>query len=75
MGGIDLNIVMLVVVAVTNLITAALVLIAKSDIKKIELATNSMKDALVLATAKASLAEGKEAGRLGEVNRSKGDSQ
>lgn len=38
------------------------VLATQGDVRKIELATNSMKDALVLATAKASLAEGKAQG-------------
>ena len=35
----------------------------KDDVRKIELATNSMKDALVQATAKASMAEGEAKGR------------
>ena len=34
----------------------------KKDVKVIEKATNSMKDALIVATAKASLAEGTAAG-------------
>lgn len=36
----------------------------KRDIHKIEEATNSMKDALVASTAKASYSEGHEAGRI-----------
>lgn len=50
---------MLFLIAIVNMITASLVLMAKRDINKIEIATNSMKDALVAATAKASKAEGK----------------
>jgi hypothetical protein len=37
---------------------------AADDIQRVETATNSMKDALVAATAKASHAEGVEQGRL-----------
>ena len=36
---------------------------AAKDIRKVEIATNSIKDALVAATAKASFSEGVEAGR------------
>lgn len=37
---------------------------SKKDIRKIEVATNSMKDALVAATDKAAHAQGKEEGRI-----------
>ena len=56
----DANTYGLIVVAVVQFATAWLVLQAKNDIRKVEIATNSMKDALVLATARASHAEGKE---------------
>lgn len=56
---IDTSTVMLLTIAITNLVTAVLVLIAKRDINKIERATNSMKDDLVASTARASRAEGK----------------
>lgn len=51
-------------------IISVLVVEAASNIKKIEIATNSMKDALVASTAKASRAEGVEAGRLEEREKS-----
>jgi len=67
----DANTYGLIVVALVQFATAWLVLQAKNDIRdtkddirKVEIATNSMKDALVLATAKASKAEGKEEQRL-----------
>lgn len=63
MGGVSLSTFMLFTTAVLQAITAVLVLLAKRDIKTIEIATNSMKDALVAATAKASLAEGKVEGK------------
>jgi hypothetical protein len=42
------------------------VLTARDDIRKIEIATNSMKDALVAATAKSSGLEGEARGRAAE---------
>lgn len=66
MWGIDLNTMMLLLIALTNLGTALMVWWGKQDIRKIELATNSMKDALVEATAKASQAEGEIKGRADE---------
>lgn len=54
----DLNTWLTLAVAIFNAVTAVLVLLAKRDIKKIETATNSMKDALVETTAKAAKAEG-----------------
>jgi hypothetical protein len=56
----DAHTIGLIVLALVQLATAALVWINKHDIRKIEIATNSMKDALVAATAKASHAEGRE---------------
>jgi hypothetical protein len=38
----------------------------RSDVRKIELATNSMKDALIEATAKSSGLEGEARGRAAE---------
>lgn len=65
-----LNLVLVLLAAFVNLVTAYLVLQlravvvdAASNILKVEKATNSMKDALVAATAKASLAEGRAEGR------------
>ncbi len=46
------------------IILAVLQLLNRSDIKNIEKNTNSMKDALVAATAKASRAEGAEEQRV-----------
>ena len=47
---------------VTGIINARRITAVKENVQTIEKATNSMKDALVDATAKASLAEGKAAG-------------
>lgn len=65
-----LNLVLVLLAALVNLATAYMVLQlrkvvldAASNISKVELATNSMKDALVEAVSRASLAEGKEQGR------------
>lgn len=66
-----LNLFLVLLAGVVNLATAYLVIqlrkvvvAAASDILKVEKATNSMKDALVAATAKASLSEGREQGRI-----------
>ncbi len=45
------------------------VAVVQNDVNKIEVGTNSMKDALVEATAKASRLEGEIAGREDEVAR------
>jgi threonine/homoserine/homoserine lactone efflux protein len=68
---IDFNTVMLLLLALTNAGTAYLTYLAKRDIRKVEIATNSMQAALVASTAKASHAEGKEEQRL---ETAKGDS-
>jgi hypothetical protein len=47
---------------VTSLINARRITHVANNVQTIEKATNSMKDALVDATAKASLAEGRAAG-------------
>jgi hypothetical protein len=47
--------------------------IQAANIQKIELATNSMKDELILATGKASRAEGHAAGIAEAQNRAKGN--
>jgi hypothetical protein len=60
----DGNTIGLIIIAIINIGTAILTAIAHKDIRKIEVATNSMKDALVVSTAKASKAEGKEEQRL-----------
>lgn len=64
------NLVLIVLAAFVNLVTAYFVLelrkvvaAAADNILKVELATNSMKDALVEATARANLSEGREQGR------------
>jgi hypothetical protein len=44
-----------------------------TNVQKIELATNSMQDALVKSTAKASLAEGKEFGRANALAEAEAD--
>lgn len=69
MFGLDANGIMWATTALTNLVTIIIVVIAKKDIKTIEKATNGMNDALMEATARASRAEGMEAGRLGEIKR------
>lgn len=60
----------ILIAAATNLVTVAMVLVIKydlvqmaRDILKVEVATNSMKDALVVASERAAHAEGKEEGR------------
>jgi hypothetical protein len=64
-----INNIILAVVAISNMVTAFLayknhqaVQDVKKDIATVEKATNSMKDALVAATDKASRAEGMAAG-------------
>lgn len=51
---------------VTSLVSAAISIRNGFNIKKIEVATNSMKDALVSATAKASHLEGLAEGKANE---------
>jgi len=53
-----INLILIVVVALINLYTAILTRNNKDTIAKLELNTNSIKDALVAATAKASNAQG-----------------
>jgi len=60
----DGNTIGLIIVAIINIGTAILTAMNRGDIRKIEIATNSMKEALVVSTAKASKAEGKEEQRL-----------
>ena len=64
----DLNNLMFLLIAVSNTVTAYFVYRSKSDIHRIEVATNSMKDALVASTAKASHAEGREEMRIEKGN-------
>lgn len=66
----DINTLMLLGIAALNAFTAWMtwrtsedILQTKKDVRKIELATNSMHDALVATTAKASHAVGKAEGR------------
>ncbi len=66
-----INNIVLAIIAISNAITAYLayrnhnaIAGVKADVKTIELATNSMKDALVLASGKVGEAKGYEAGRL-----------
>lgn len=63
MWSIDTNTLILLAIALLNCLTALFAFLTRQDMKKVEIATNSMKDALVVSTAKASLAEGKELGR------------
>lgn len=69
--GLDINNVVLlantlatVVVLVLTYIARRDIATAKEDIRKVEVATNSMKDALVARTADASFAEGSEDARI-----------
>lgn len=59
---IDPNIVLLSIAAL-NTITAILAYRTHTLTKQVEVATNSMKDALILATAEASHAAGKDEAR------------
>jgi hypothetical protein len=52
----------LAIIAFLNLATAVLTIFTHKQIAKVEENTNSMKDALVASTAKASLAQGTAAG-------------
>lgn len=72
----------LIIIAVINILPSTIaavaawwarkaVLEAKGDIKLIEIATNSMKDALVKKTEEEALIRGAEAGRVKEVAREK----
>ena len=63
--GRDVNWIDLIYVTL-QLITAIIVLRSRNDIRKIEVATNSMKDALVRSTDVAARAEGKAEGKLEE---------
>jgi hypothetical protein len=56
--GIDLNTIVLLVVAGMNLYTVITARQTNKNMALVEKATNSMKDALVAATARASHAEG-----------------
>jgi len=69
----------LAVIAAFNAITAIIgwmthraITEAKIDIRKVELATNSMKDQLVAATALASEAKGRDEERIRSDDRAKG---
>lgn len=59
---IDINQIILLAIAVLNLFTAIMSFRTHTNMAIVEKATNSMKDALVASTAKASLAEGKAQG-------------
>lgn len=61
----------ILIASVTNFVTVGMVLVIKYDlvqmarnVLKIETATNSMKDALVVASEKAAHLEGREEGRI-----------
>ena len=56
----------LLAIAFLNMGTAWISWKSHTLIKQVEVATNSMKDALVQATGEAKFAEGREAGRLQE---------
>lgn len=65
-----LNLVLILLAALVNLITAYIVIQLRTiisetaqNVLKVELATNSMKDELVKAVARANLSEGREQGR------------
>jgi len=59
---IDFNLVLILFIAGINAYTAIITYRTNKNVGIVEKATNSMKDALVAATAKASLAEGTAAG-------------
>lgn len=61
--------------AVGSTVASILTVLAKRDIHKIEVATNSMKDALVEATGKAEHAAGMKAGRAEQKAEDKSASQ
>ena len=70
MKGLDINQLVLLGIGAMQFLNAAIAYIAlrsskraETNIATVEKATNSMKDALVAATAKASFAEGKAAER------------
>ena len=58
----NINVIALVAIALVNLYTAIVTSHTNHNMAKVETATNSMKDALVASTAKASMAEGKAVG-------------
>jgi hypothetical protein len=60
---LDLNTVVLLIVAAMNLYSVIIAKRTNTNVALVEKATNSMKDALVAATATASHAEGREEGR------------
>lgn len=62
----------LLAIAIVNLATATVVIWQARIIKLLELNTNSIKDALVASTAKASRGEGVVAGRAEERADAKG---
>ncbi len=59
---LDLNLVVILLIAVMNAYTAWMSHRTDKNMKLLEKNTNSIKDALVASTAKASLAEGTAAG-------------
>ena len=56
--------IMWLAIAALNAFTAWATLRTRSDMRKVEIATNSMKDALVAATRSAAHADGREEARL-----------
>jgi len=65
MSGIEkYNTFFLAIIAVANCVTPVVLYYFKEWIKKLEVNTNSIKDALVKTTAEAQHALGQEAGRL-----------
>lgn len=64
MGGFAINPnISLLIIAILNMITAFLAFKTHQLTKQVEVATNSMKDALVVSTAKASFAAGETKAR------------
>lgn len=60
---INVDLVALLIIAVVNFATGIMTWYTHKRITQVEVATNSMKDALVESTSKASFAEGREEGR------------
>ena len=75
-GGIDMTVIIVAVIAAfpPTIASVAAVLISlntQAKVEQVHLATNSMKDALVAATRKESLQEGREQGAVEEKARAK----
>lgn len=57
------DLIVLLIIAIINAFTGYVTWRTRVDVRTVELATNSMKDALVKSTGEASFAAGREEGR------------